>query len=157
MCDNQPAKEDASATETSRRQEPETPSHTMNLPQFIEKFGTNERRAHLVECFLDDLKGLKEYYGNLQIFVFGSFVTAKEEPTDIDVLTRGTAKKHFETYKTKHAGKIQILPSASLTGGGRYTRADVVRIFNEFDANLKNGIVITVDQVIEVTLENLES
>ncbi len=61
--------------------------HLARLDEVLARFGTgSERRAWLAER-LKEVVELAKSTGKLErLFVYGSFVTAKEEPNDLDVL-----------------------------------------------------------------------
>ena len=58
----------------------------LDLDGFSEAYVTTERRKHLFDKFLEDLRVIKSQCSCMRIIVFGSFITSKKEPNDIDLM-----------------------------------------------------------------------
>jgi hypothetical protein len=60
--------------------------HTATLPEVIFRFGTGSRRRRALALRLERIHRIAHQTGHLLRFVvFGSFVTSKAEPNDVDV------------------------------------------------------------------------
>ena len=53
---------------------------------FRERFAYNERRRYLYDMLLEELELIKSQCSIVRVLVFGSYITDKEEPRDIDLL-----------------------------------------------------------------------
>lgn len=61
--------------------------HQANLPEVLQRFGTGSKARQEVTAVLQRIHELVTATGKLQRFViFGSYVTAKTEPQDVDVV-----------------------------------------------------------------------
>lgn len=59
---------------------------TMTLSQFRAKFGTNETRVLLLDDLEIFMASLQSNFRNSRVLVFGSFLSDKDYPGDIDVM-----------------------------------------------------------------------
>jgi predicted nucleotidyltransferase len=53
---------------------------------FYKTFAYNERRKHLYGLFMEELEIIRSQCAIVRVLVFGSYITGKEEPRDIDLL-----------------------------------------------------------------------
>lgn len=53
---------------------------------------TNKRHQELLTCFKDELDSWCDYFAELRVWLFGSYLTDKEQPKDIDILLAGKLK-----------------------------------------------------------------
>ena len=67
----------------------------MTLAQFHSAFVYNRRRRRLLVALLDELAGIAERSTKMRVVVFGSFMTDKEMPGDVDALVCAVAKDEF--------------------------------------------------------------
>ncbi len=58
----------------------------MTLPEFKAAYARGRRRAELYEKLLEELDNLREQCNSFHIIVFGSYITDKKEPGDIDLM-----------------------------------------------------------------------
>ncbi|MFC1670192.1 DUF6932 family protein [Spirochaetota bacterium] len=56
------------------------------LAEFKEKYSCNEHRSEIHNMFIEDLKCIKSQCKQIRVLVFGSYITKKENPKDIDIL-----------------------------------------------------------------------
>lgn len=56
------------------------------LPEFKACFGTNEKRRTLLASLDAFLDALQANFRSFRVLAYGSFITEKEEPGDIDVM-----------------------------------------------------------------------
>jgi len=61
--------------------------HPVSLADFLARFGTGSPQRQLVSARLVRIRGLAQATGKLDRFIiFGSYVTLKPEPNDIDIV-----------------------------------------------------------------------
>ena len=65
----------------------------MNLSEFKTTYVTNEHRVALFAELQKFIKDVEEYFHPYTIAVYGSFITEKPDPSDIDVLLHGYVKR----------------------------------------------------------------
>ncbi len=58
----------------------------LTLEEFSGRYASNEQRKRLFELFVEELKSIRSQCSSLRILVFGSYITNKSVPRDIDVL-----------------------------------------------------------------------
>jgi len=64
----------------------------VNLDKFKDSYVTNVQRQKIYSEFEDYLNTVKEYLSPYILLVYGSFITEREFPNDIDVLLHGFVK-----------------------------------------------------------------
>jgi hypothetical protein len=64
----------------------------MNIDKFKELYVINTHREKIYSEFEDYLNTVKGYLSPCVLLVYGSFITEKEIPNDIDVLLHGFVK-----------------------------------------------------------------
>ncbi len=57
-----------------------------SINEFSKKFCFNSHRSRLFDYFYEELENVKRQSSKMRVLVFGSFITKKEKPSDIDVL-----------------------------------------------------------------------
>ncbi|OHD64344.1 MAG: hypothetical protein A2176_01785 [Spirochaetes bacterium RBG_13_51_14] len=91
------------------------------LEQFCSRFAYNKQRKLLCDMFIEELALIQSQCEKWRVLVFGSYITRRKNPNDIDVLlslipnvecvysviTRGLRQKHprcvdVHYYKTQH-------------------------------------------------------
>ncbi|MTJ94016.1 MAG: hypothetical protein F8N36_14335 [Desulfovibrio sp.] len=132
------------------------PNAKTSITEFRRRYGTTERRRYLLAALDREIANLLSFGTRIQIFVFGSFLTKKPEPGDIDLLVRGHANTPFAPYNSVCPGDIQVKSSFSVMGSRSYSRSEIVEKFNGDHKNVKNGIFINEDGVTELILEAAE-
>ncbi|MBM9399993.1 hypothetical protein JUN65_00050 [Gluconacetobacter azotocaptans] len=133
-----------SITETS------TPTE-ITFNELQKKSEGSGRRNALFKCLLEEIDGLKAYYGCLQVFLLGSLVAKAEEENDIEIVATGVVNQERQLYRQKYADKIHIISSYSLTGHSVYTRDDVVRFANSRNDYNRTRKTTSLNQVVEIT------
>jgi len=58
----------------------------LTIYEFARKFSYNDRRRYLHDLLVDELEFIKTQCSQLRVLVFGSYITSKKNPRDIDVL-----------------------------------------------------------------------
>lgn len=125
----------------------------IDLGEFHRKYSFNERREHLYGLFTEELDRIKPQCVQLRVLVFGSYITTKREPRDIDVLIALVpAGDWVYTLMTRglqrwHPGEIDVAYHKT-----QYCVMDaerLVRYFNENPLNRKKDIRIK--RAVEIT------
>jgi predicted nucleotidyltransferase len=84
----------------------------MNKVLFESKYVTNEIRASIYDEFLIYLTTIKQYLSTYTLIIFGSFVTNKKDPNDIDLLLHGYVNdfmlSSFKIEKLQSHGMIHV-------------------------------------------------
>jgi predicted nucleotidyltransferase len=76
----------------------------MDLEELKIKYATNEHREQLYTDLMDYLKVLENELEPYMVILFGSYITEKDEPKDIDMLIHGYYKK-FPDYAVRKSVK----------------------------------------------------
>jgi predicted nucleotidyltransferase len=58
----------------------------LTLDEFAGKFSYSDRRKYLHDLFVDEMEFIKSQCSQLRVLIFGSYITSKKNPRDIDVL-----------------------------------------------------------------------
>lgn len=120
---------------------------------FMKKYLYNHHRKTLFDYFLDELEDIKPKCEQLRIFIFGSFITIKKKPNDIDVLINlvpnadNVYPMMKERIHTKYPDKVDI----------KYVKTQLflidaestIKHFNENPLNIKDEIKIK--RAVEIT------
>jgi len=70
----------------------------MKIEVFKDLYVTNTQREKVFSEFTDFLNTVREYLAPYVVLVYGSFITEKEIPNDIDVLLHGFVKDEKVAY-----------------------------------------------------------
>jgi len=65
----------------------------INLRAFRKRFATNDRRREIFQSLVDELGLLRSQCQAMRVLVFGSYITDKDEPGDVDVLVSGVPRQ----------------------------------------------------------------
>lgn len=124
-----------------------TGAHTATWEELIEKFGTNPHRLRLLEGLKKGLNLLRRY-GCKEVYIDGSFVTAKTLPNDIDVCYDNTPmnwkrfiKEQPEFNDIKNGSKIQKAKYLSEFYACNAFEDDILRFFQLSRDGEPKGIV----------------
>jgi len=58
----------------------------LSLQEIESQFATNEHRRALYDLLVSQIEQTQRQYDNLSVLLFGSFITKKEIPEDIDLI-----------------------------------------------------------------------
>lgn len=125
------------------------------VADFRSQFGSTARRLHLINEFDRELTHLCRQTIGLQIFAFGSFLSDKPEPGDLDLLVFGKPLLGihvFLPYQQITAVADLHLKAWFSTSFTPRTCAQIVDTFNAYPANAANGISITENDLCEIIL-----
>lgn len=118
----------------------------LDIDEFARCYATNERRRDLFKKFIEELQLVRSQCSRLRVIVFGSYITNKEEPNDIDLMislipdqdhvfdfmTDGMQQKNDDEVDIQYQKAEYFLKNAQ----------QLVDFFNENPLNKKNGIQI---------------
>jgi hypothetical protein len=122
-------------------------------PDFYKTFAYNERRKYLYGLLLEELALVRSQCATVRVLVFGSYISDKEEPRDIDLLlsliadsecvyevwTKGLRLNHPDEVDV-HYYKTQL-----------YIK-DAESLLKHFNANPKNELYgIAINDAVEIT------
>ncbi|MFW5808477.1 MAG: DUF6932 family protein [Spirochaetota bacterium] len=128
--------------------------HHYSINEFSRKFCFNRYRRELFSLFCEEMQNILRQSSQLRILVFGSFITKKERPSDIDVLIsiiptressyrmlkKGLARIHKKRIDVKYSRHQMILESCE-------------SLINTFNTNkLNKEKKISIDQAVEVVM-----
>jgi hypothetical protein len=123
------------------------------LDEFRDAFASSDRRKYLYGLFLEEMELIRSQCAVVRVLVFGSYITAKEEPNDIDLLialiadsdsvyevwTRGLRRAHPDEVDV-HYYKTQVYVN------------DAEGLLRHFNANPKNELYgIAIRDAAEIT------
>jgi hypothetical protein len=123
----------------------------MNQLAFESKYVTNEHRQALYEELLDYLKLVKQYLSPYDLVVFGSFISNRDLPNDVDLILHGHVRSEmlgiFNVERFRSQGKLHIKLelSAMKKDFELRTPAELVHWFDDFNAGKKVGSYEVVD------------
>ena len=125
----------------------------ITLAQLEEQHATSDLRRELLAKFQEELAEWQGYLADINIWLFGSFLSDKQEPGDIDVLLAGRLKPGAPLppkLPRKHKGEVHLL---SIIGTGALANKErLVQKFNAQEGNVKKGIQVTPDSVTDLFL-----
>ena len=125
----------------------------LTMEELSGRYAGNEQRKRLFDLFVDELTSIKRQCSRLRVLVFGSYITAKSIPRDIDVLislipsedcvyalwTEGLRREHPEEVDV-HYYKTQL-----------YMK-DAEGLLEHFNNNPMNELQgITIHDAVEIT------
>ncbi len=126
----------------------------INLAEFYKRFAVNAARKKLYRKFVAELAMLRRQSEEIRIVVFGSYVTDKETPGDIDVLA-SIIVDDDNFLDLVQNGVRQRFPDAvdfHMHRASRFlkTGEKLVENFNEFSLNREKGIRIETGGAVEI-------
>jgi hypothetical protein len=118
----------------------------LHLDGFRKKFAYNDRRKSLVERFIEEMECVKSQCTKLRVLIYGSYLTSKKNPGDIDVfislipdkdcvfkiITDGLRRVHPEEVDIQFHKTQYFIQDAE----------KMMKYFNENEINKKNGVVM---------------
>lgn len=119
----------------------------LDMHSFFEAYVTTERRKYLFDKFLEDLQVIKSQCNCLRIIIFGSYITSKTEPNDIDLMISLIPESEYvydfmtDGLRQKNRNEVDV----------QYQKAEyflkdaqqLIAFFNENPINKEKGICIT--------------
>ncbi len=127
---------------------------TMTLDEFRKAYAVNRRRRRLLRCLEDELAVIGKQCVKFSLIVFGSYITGKPEPGDIDVLISLLPRKECvfsimeQGLERKHRDEVDV----QFQRGEFCTKsaAQLVAYFNDNPLNFNKGIRLI--EVVELVL-----
>jgi len=120
----------------------------MNKDEFKEAYVYNSCRNRIFLDFLDYANTVNEYLSPYLIIVFGSFISEKEKPNDIDILLHGFVKtrklREFDirTLLTKKPVHVKNEISALMQELKLMTPSELIEWFESSEKNKAKGIKV---------------
>lgn len=121
----------------------------MTIPELRAKFGTNDTRLSLLDELDAFVASLRSNFSVFRLLVFGSFITSKELPSDIDVMAYVLATPEdpgfnkFLQLKTLAPASIDVftLHLSMSFGSPRPLPAaeSMIAAFNSLEAHVASG------------------
>jgi hypothetical protein len=125
----------------------------LTIEEFAGRFSNNDRRKYLLDLLIEDLEYIKSQCSQLCVLIFGSYITSKKYPGDIDVLisliacqesvymvwTDGLQQKHPKLVDIHYYKTQQYIKDAS-------------GLLKHFNKNPKNELQgISIKKAIEIS------
>jgi len=125
----------------------------INFREFCFRYAFNEHRKKLLRLLVEDLDVIKGQCDRLRVLIFGSYISFKKNPKDIDILlalipNRDSVYAIMKSgLRRKHPGTVDV----QFNKAQRFMKdADsLIRNFNENPLNKRKGIVI--NDAVELT------
>ncbi len=123
----------------------------MNQSAFASRYATNKHRQALYEELLGYLDMVKRYLSLYCLVVFGSFISDKELPNDVDLILHGHVRNdmlgtfNVETFRSQGKLHIKLEISAMKQDFDLRTSAELVHWFEDSNAGKKVGAYEVVD------------
>jgi hypothetical protein len=120
----------------------------MNRDEFKELYVNNTQRQKIYSEFEDYLNTVKEYLFPYVLLVYGSFITEKEIPNDMDVLLHGFVKNEkvasFNINMMKSKGLIHVKLEVSALKQETVTKSneELIKWFEEGKKNKTKAIKV---------------
>lgn len=113
----------------------------MNITEFREKYATNDHRINLFASFEKFIENAEEYLSPFSIAIYGSYITEKDNPSDIDIILHGFVKNEkFDTYNPalfRLESPIHIKAFISQSFGDKQLK-NMNKIISEFSSSEEN-------------------
>ena len=117
----------------------------MMQAEFESAYATNAHRQMLYAELLEYLDKVKQHMSDYSLIVFGSFVSDKETPGDVDLILHGRVRQNmlgmFDTKHFRSKGHLDIkLEVAAISSAFRLrTPGELVQWFEGLNADMKVG------------------
>ena len=122
----------------------------LSLQEIESQFATNEHRRALYDLLVSQIEQTQRQYDNLSVLLFGSFITKKEIPEDIDlIVSYACSEERYSGPPARVAGKQVDLHRYRLD---TLSAAAALRRFNGEPRNVEKGIAVPPEEVIAVKL-----
>jgi|SRR5210317_670419 hypothetical protein len=118
----------------------------MNMDEFREVYVFNSHRNRIFLDFLDYANTVNEYLSPYLLLTYGSFVSGKEYPNDIDILLHGFVKtrkfREFDIRMLLSRNSVHVTNdiSALMQETKLMTASELVEWFETGETNKSNGI-----------------
>ncbi len=123
----------------------------ITIEELEKQYSTNEHRKELLDQFKDELGEWRDYLAEVRIWLFGSYLTDKEQPEDIDILLAGRLKTGTSfppKLPRKHKDRIHVI--SNLGTGMLSTKNDLIQKFNSNQNNVVKNIKLSADEVVDL-------
>lgn len=126
----------------------------LTLLQFKKKYCFSRTRADLFDKLTAELDNIGEQIEKMRILVFGSFLSEKEEPSDIDIII-SLVPNRDSMYMFMTDGLYRLYPEEIDIQYNRHellldSAEHLIQVFNKNPFNKKQGI--TIEECVELCL-----
>ena len=125
----------------------------LTIEEFAGKFSYNEQRKYLLDLLVDELEFIKLQCIQLRVLIFGSYITSKKNPRDIDVLISLIACKDSvytvwtDGLRQKHPKDVDVHYYKTQ----QYIK-DAAGLLKHFNKNPKNELQgISIKKAVEIS------
>lgn len=127
----------------------------LNLADFVVRYNGSERRQALLIELKKEIAHLCGFASSFRVLVFGSFLTEKPVPGDIDLLIAGIGKTFALRYpQVTSKDDLDLMTWFSVPLHGSSLRVpsaeELVHRFNNEQSNAEKGIAISIEDVCEL-------
>ncbi|WFF41212.1 hypothetical protein EVC62_06685 [Salinicola endophyticus] len=116
----------------------------MNISEFELTYVKNAHRLALFEAFLKFVEKADEYLHPYQLAVYGSFITNKPSPGDIDVILQGFVRKDkWDEYSPsilRLDGPIHVKPFITMSMDDVYHLKPIDNVIKNFSNTEENKL-----------------
>jgi predicted nucleotidyltransferase len=120
-------------------------NNKLSIQEFKNEYSFNEYRETMISSFEDYLDYLKSIFKNFKVVIFGSFITEKEDPNDIDILVFGSLNNKGKSDILSQGGKLKkydYIHSKFQTTNDVIETNQMICKFNNEPTNVESGISI---------------
>lgn len=120
----------------------------MNVDEFREAYVVNRHRNRIFLDFLEYAKTVKKFLSPCLLLAYGSFVSEKEKPNDIDILLQGFVKtrkfREFDIRMLLSRNSVHVTNdiSALMQEAKLMTAGELIEWFESAEKNKANGIKV---------------
>jgi hypothetical protein len=125
------------------------PMKTITLAMLRAYFAHTVRREILLNKLEEEIAGWSISNPGFKCWLFGSFLSNKPEPADIDVLLSAPLKRIPPDLPRRHKDCIHVKSNIGTT---LRTKEQMVAEFNNVERNHALGIQLSVDEVVELVV-----
>lgn len=120
----------------------------MNMDEFRVTYAVNSHRNRIFLDFLDYANTVNEYLSPYLLLAYGSFISEKENPNDIDILLHGFVKtrkfREFDIRKLLSRNSVHVTNdiSALMQETKLMTASELIEWFESAEGNKANEIKV---------------
>jgi hypothetical protein len=120
----------------------------MKLDEFREAYAFNSHRKKIFQEFLDYASSVNNYLSPYLILAYGSFISEKKKPNDIDILLHGFVKtrkfREFDIRKLLSRNSVHVTNdiAALMQETKLMTASELIEWFENADKNKANKIKV---------------